>query len=277
LYKNFFYKLKIFFLRILGYDKPLRLALLKYLSLKYKRFRPHYETILLESVLEAKKIGYTKVSIIELGVAGGNGIIALENYKKKIQKITNVEINICGFDFGEGLPDSDNKYDLPFFWISGLYKADNQKLNEKIKSKIYYGDIKDTFKEFIKTNPPIISTIFSDLDYYTSTKNFLNQLPEFKDFLTPRVYCYFDDIFNSNHYINEHNGELLAIKEFNNENEDIKIGKSVGHSSDFKFPLGGENLFMLHNFNHIDYFKNINFSKTSLSLDDKKVDKIFNF
>ena len=57
-------------------------ALLKLLSIKYKQFRPHYETILLESCIEAQKLGYNEVSVLELGVAGGNGLIALEKYKK---------------------------------------------------------------------------------------------------------------------------------------------------------------------------------------------------
>lgn len=110
----FFYKLKIFVLRVFGYNKPLRLALLKYLSLKFKKFRPHYETILLESVIEAKKLGYKEVSILEIGVAGGNGILSLENYKSKIENLTNVKIKIFGFDFGDGLPKTNNKFDLPF-------------------------------------------------------------------------------------------------------------------------------------------------------------------
>ena len=82
----FFYNLKIFFLRLMGYEKPLRVAFLKLLSLKYKTFRPQYETILLESCKEAKKIGYNEISVLELGVAGGNGIVSLENYKKKNRK-----------------------------------------------------------------------------------------------------------------------------------------------------------------------------------------------
>ena len=82
----FFYNLKIFFLRLMGYEKPLRVALLKLLSIKYKSFRPQYETILLESCLEAKKLGYKEITVLELGVAGGNGIVSLEKYRKKIQK-----------------------------------------------------------------------------------------------------------------------------------------------------------------------------------------------
>ena len=115
-----FYKIKIFALRVLGYEKPYRVALLKIFSLKFKQFRPHYETILLESCIEAKKLAYNEVTILELGVAGGNGIIALEKYKKKIENIIDIKINIYGFDSGQGMPKSDNKFDVIF-----LTKANN--------------------------------------------------------------------------------------------------------------------------------------------------------
>ena len=75
---KFFYKLSLLFKRIIGYEKPLRVVLLAYLSLKFKTFKPHYESILYEGCLEAKKLGINQVSVIELGVAGGAGIIALE-------------------------------------------------------------------------------------------------------------------------------------------------------------------------------------------------------
>ena len=65
-----FYKIKILFLRILGYEKTLRVALLKYLSLKFTTFRPHYETLIYESSKNAIKLGHNEINIIELGVAG---------------------------------------------------------------------------------------------------------------------------------------------------------------------------------------------------------------
>ena len=83
---KFFYKLNLLFKRIVGYEKPLRVALLGYLSLKFKTFKPHYESILYEACLEAKKLGINQVSVIELGVAGGAGIVSLEKYKKKREK-----------------------------------------------------------------------------------------------------------------------------------------------------------------------------------------------
>ena len=53
---------------------------------------------------------------MELGVAGGNGIIALEKYVENIKKLINIEINIYGFDTGEGLPEIKNKFDFYLFF-----------------------------------------------------------------------------------------------------------------------------------------------------------------
>ena len=111
------YRFKILILRIIGYEKPLRVALIKYFSIKYKTFRPHYETILLESCIEAKKLGYEEVTVLELGVAGGNGIIALEKYKLKIESFLNMKIKIYGFDTGDGLPEINNTKDLPYICL----------------------------------------------------------------------------------------------------------------------------------------------------------------
>ena len=85
--ENFLYKIKLLILRIFGYEKPLRVALLKYLSLKFTTFRPHYETLIYETSKNAIKLGYNEINIIELGVAGGDGIRTLVKYKKKIEKI----------------------------------------------------------------------------------------------------------------------------------------------------------------------------------------------
>ena len=54
--RNFLYKLKLLILRILCYEKPLRVALFKYLSLKFSTFRPHYETLIFESAKNAIKL-----------------------------------------------------------------------------------------------------------------------------------------------------------------------------------------------------------------------------
>ena len=54
---NYFFKIKLFLVRLLCYEKPLRVVFTKYLSLLFKTFRPHYESVLYEECLEAKKLG----------------------------------------------------------------------------------------------------------------------------------------------------------------------------------------------------------------------------
>jgi len=252
---NFLYKLKILCLRIFGYEKPLRVALLKYLQVKYKTFKPHYETILLESCKEAKKLGINKVSVLELGVAGGNGIIALEKYKKFIERYLDINIDVYGFDTGKGMPKSDLKEDLVFVFKPGQFKIDKESLSKKINSKIFFGDIKNTINDFIKSNPNKICCIFFDLDYYSSTKSFLDQINSLKKYLLPRVFCYFDDLGVPEKYISDINGVPLAINEFNLNNTSYKLGASIDHILDFKFPLAKSLTYILHNFDDPDYNK----------------------
>ena len=272
---KFFYKLNLLFKRIICYDKPLRVALLAYLSLKFKTFKPHYESILYEGCLEAKKLGINKVSVIELGVAGGAGIISLEKYKKKIQKVLDINIDIYGFDTGSGLPKIETDEDLPFLWRSGLYKIDKGALEKKINSKIFYGDVKNTLDDFIKINKHNICCIFFDLDLYTSTINFLNQIPKIKNHLLPRVLCYFDDVYVFENYINQFNGVFKAIDEFNKNFSEFKLGYSVDHFKDFKFPLAKTSIYTLHCFKNHLYKKYIGTNiESDLSLGSKHMRSI---
>ena len=272
---KFFYKLNLLFKRVIGYEKPLRVAFLGYLSLKFKTFKPHYESILYESCLEAKKLGINQVSVLELGVAGGSGIISLEKYKKKIEKVLDINIEIYGFDTGAGLPSPDLNEDLPFLWKKGLYNTDKAALNKKIKSKIFYGDVKNTLDEFIKINRNKICCIFFDLDLYTSTINFLNQIPKINNHLLPRVLCYFDDVYVFENYINQFNGVFKAIDEFNKNFSDYKLGYSVDHFKDFKFPLARTSIYTLHSFKNELYKKYISSDiESDLSLGSKHIRSI---
>ncbi len=266
----FLYKIKILFLRIFGYEKPLRVALLKLLSLKFKTFRPHYETIMLEICREAKKLGLNEISVLELGVASGNGIISLENYKKKIEKFLDIKITIFGFCSSDGLPASDLKEDIKYLWKDGQFKTNKETLKKEINCKIFYGDIKDTVNDFLLTNPKNISVIFFDMDYYSSTKKFLDQIDSLKDVLSPRVLLYFDDLY-FDYNITEFNGEMLAINEFNYKNKNFKIGSYIDHICDFRFPLAKNLLKTLHNFNHPNYNKFIADEHSGLGRYDRKI------
>ena len=56
--------------------------------------RPHYAYCVYNAAILAKKLGYKSFSIIEFGVAGGNGIYFLEKFCEKVRLELNIEIEI---------------------------------------------------------------------------------------------------------------------------------------------------------------------------------------
>ena len=189
--------------------------------------RPAYLYCIYNAALLAKKLGHKKISVIEFGVPGGNGIMFLEKYSEKILKEINVKIEIFGFDLREGLNEPKDYRDLPYWFKKNLYKMYYEKLNSKLKkTKLIIGDVKNTIKDFfINNNPAPIGVILNDLDYYSSIKNsfeIFNQSEE--RFFLPRIFCYFDDVIGTEKEMyGINNGELLAIEEFNKENDNKKI------------------------------------------------------
>lgn len=190
---------------------------LKYSYLFNTSERPHYTYCCYNAAKLAKSLGIKEISVIELGVAGGNGIICLEKISKKIEKELKIKIRVFGFDSGEGMYEPNNKYDLPYFFKEGTFKINVRKLNEKINNAdIIYGDVKDTILKYVSSNKiPPIGAILNDLDYYTSTLNSLD-IYNYYDYFLPRVISYFDDTVGSEEeYYNNQVGQLRAINEFN--------------------------------------------------------------
>ena len=188
--------------------------------------RPAYGFCLYNAAKLANRLGYTKISAIEFGVAGGNGLLNLEYHAEHICKLIPIEIEIYGFDRGEGLPKPVDYRDLPYHWKEGFYKMDVKALKSKLtKSKLILGDVSDTINDFCENyNPAPIGAISFDLDFYSSTKSALAVFKTNHKHLMPRIFCYFDDTMGSDiELYNDFTGQRLAINEFNKENESIKI------------------------------------------------------
>ena len=188
--------------------------------------RPHYAYCVYNAAVLAKKLGYKSFSIIEFGVAGGNGTYFLEKFCEKVRLELNIEIEIYGFDLKEGLSDPKDYKDLPYWFQSGFYSMNELKLKKILKfTKLILGDVKDTLKKFFDNyNPAPIGVILNDLDYYSSTKDSFDIFNAPDERYLPRVFCYFDDIIGTeNEMYNIYTGELHAIREFNKKNEFKKI------------------------------------------------------
>lgn len=219
--------------------------------------RSQYGFGLLQASRLAARIGIPRISAIEFGVAGGNGLLALEDHASRVTRETGVEIDIYGFDSGSGLPAPDDFRDMPYAWEEGFYAMDVEKLERRLRcAKLVIGDVRDTVQHFGDTNPAPIGFISFDLDYYSSTVAALRVLDLPFASLLPRVFCYFDDVAGGPAYCyNEFTGELLAIKEFNQSHADRKLARIAGLRHNFRsLPvLWHEQIYVAHLFQHPQY------------------------
>src|SRR5262245_30259471 len=187
--------------------------------------RPHYAYGVYNAADLALRLGLPWITVIEFGVAGGNGLIALEKISTSIARHLGIRISVFGFDTGQGMPEPTDYRDLPYVWSPGFYRMDRLALERQLTdAKLLIGNVNETLGSFVAPHP--VGFIAFDLDYYSSTKS------AFRVFDTahlPRVYCYFDDtIWPETACHNEYTGELCAIREFNMENVDRKLCRIHG-------------------------------------------------
>jgi hypothetical protein len=220
--------------------------------------RPNYGYCLLQAARLAKKLGHGSISAIEFGVAGGNGLVALEMHAEHVARCTGVDVAIYGFDTGTGMPPPADFRDLPYLWQSGHFAMEVERLRARLrKAKLVLGPVEETVRSFWEQeDPPPIGFIALDLDYYSSTRNALSILESAHRYLLPRIACYVDDIVGDiDCAFNEYTGELLAIREFNESQDHIKLAQVRGlRFFDGRIPRQWhEQVFVAHLFTHPDY------------------------
>lgn len=204
----------------------------------------------------AKKLGLNRISVIEYGVAGGRGLLILEEYVTEIKKILNVDIEIYGFDTGKGLPKPVDYRDLPYHHKEGFFKMDENLLRSKLKfANLVIGNVEETSKTFFsKYKPAPIGAIMHDMDFYSSTKIALSMLNEDKKYFLPRVFCYFDDTVGDEiELYNDYTGQRLAIHEFNSSNNDIKLAIPYNLMAKEQKKLWHYQMWICHFFQHHQY------------------------
>jgi hypothetical protein len=188
--------------------------------------RPYYAYGMYHGAKQALACGESQITVIEFGVAGGNGLVAMESHAKSIEEELGVTIRIVGFDSGQGMPPPTDYRDLPYIWQEGFFGMDKEKLKARLsRAELRLGPVEQTINEFVnKTYIPPIAFIAFDLDYYSSTVSAFKLLDSSVENFLPRVFCYFDDCIGDDWEIHsEFTGELLAIKEFNEANVYRKI------------------------------------------------------
>jgi hypothetical protein len=220
--------------------------------------RPYYAYGIHQAALQARQLGHDRMSVIEFGVAGGAGLVIMENIAAEIAQAIGIDIEVFGFDSGGGLPPPADNRDLPYVWKKGFYKIDEPALRARLKrAKLVIGMVAQTVGSFIaENNPAPIGFVAFDLDYYTSTMEAF-QLFDATDSAhrLPRIFCYFDDIIGKDEELHcKHIGELAAIRDFNAAHSQMKIGQINGLCHKRIFHSGWcEQMFVLHDLAHPQY------------------------
>jgi hypothetical protein len=228
------------------------------------RAYPQYIWGVMQGAALAKVLGLPKVSVIEFGVAGGHGLLALETISEAIERRTNVCIDVFGFDSGLGLPKPEDFRDQPNMWFEGQLPMDEAKLKTRLhRGKLCLGQVKETIPTFIAGNPAPVAFVSFDLDLYSSTCDAMSIFKSNHASLLPRVVSYFDDIFG--HTYNDYCGERAAIREFNNSNTPCKIcpihGLRYFIPSFARGDLWPDGIYFAHFFEHPAYKRLDSFKK----------------
>jgi len=220
--------------------------------------RPHYGHCMLYAAHLARALGHGRISCIEFGVAGGNGLLAMERHAALVRAETGVETAVYGFDTGTGMPPPRDYRDVPYLWRAGDFRMDVPKLRASLSSaKLVLGPVEETVQDFFaREDPPPIGFIALDLDYYSSTAAALRILDADHRHFLPRVSCYVDDMIGDVDFaLNEFTGALLAVKEFNAAHEAVRVApvSGVRYFGDRVPMLWHEQVFVAHRFAHPDY------------------------
>jgi len=218
--------------------------------------RPQYTWGVLQGAHLGKALRYDSVSVIEFGVAGGNGLVSLERTAEIVERALGVRIDVFGFDTGEGLPKPLDHRDLPNLYSPGRHPMDVARLRRQLeRAQLILGCVQDTVEGFLADQPAPIAFMAVDLDLYSSSVGALRVLDAHERLLLPRIHCYLDDIMGLS--CSEFNGERLAVSEFNASHQRRKVGIIPGLKYFLPKPYSEqmwcEQSFMAHVFDHSRY------------------------
>lgn len=212
--------------------------------------REHYLFCVERAALEAVALGRAEMSVIEFGVAGGNGLCELERICDHVEKRLPIRLQVFGFDRASGLPAPADYRDLPFKWQPGDYEMDEDALRRRLRrSQLILGEVDETVTSFYEVAcPPPLGAVMFDLDYYSSTVSALRIFDGPAGNRLPRVHCYFDDLGTIPSV-----GVPLAISEFNSSRTMSKLEqnqRTVHATNPF---VRGWKIYEYHDFTHPDY------------------------
>lgn len=113
--------------------------------------RPAYALGLVLASAQAVRLGLGGISVIELGVGAGGGLLNLCRLCDVLTREFALSYQIVGFDTGEGLPPPADYRDHPEIWRAAQYVHDRDALRRALSAsaRVEYGDVATTAPAFI--------------------------------------------------------------------------------------------------------------------------------
>jgi hypothetical protein len=171
--------MKDFLLKLLAYPFPIRLALTKKIFKRFSLFsytdrlligavdRPNYGYCIFQAAKLAKSLEYPRISVIEFGCGGGNGLVNAEMHINEVTKIFPVDIELYGFDRGAGMPCPQDYRDMPHYFSEGIFEMDIPALQRRLKqAKLVIGDVKETLRHCSKSTIRRLSAAYSGISFF---------------------------------------------------------------------------------------------------------------
>ncbi len=209
---------------------------------------------LLKAADDARARGLGRVTVVELGVASGTGLLNICELGARVTAETGVELRVAGFDGGEGMPPPADYRDHPELYKEGWFPMDRAALERSLpaNAELHVGPVAETMPEFVAGLGPDAPLGFAtiDLDFYSSTKQALLLFEGRPDAYLPCLPVYVDDLALATH--TRFAGELLAIREFNEEHELRKLDWdwNLANTRVFKRAEWLTHMFKLHVLDH---------------------------
>jgi hypothetical protein len=209
---------------------------------------------LLKAADDAKARGLREVTVVELGVASGTGLLNICEIGRRVTEETGIGFRVVGFDTGEGMPPPTDYRDHPELYKEGWFPMDREALERSLpaNAEIHFGPIGETIGSFAERLGPEAPLAFTtlDVDFYSSSKDALGLFEGRADAYLPYVTLYVDDLALSTH--TRFAGELLAIREFNEEHPLRKLDWdwNLANTRVFKRAEWLTHMFKLHVLDH---------------------------
>ena len=175
--------------------------------------RPAYLLGVGRAALLAQEMSLPAMSVIECGVARGDGLVILEQEAIRVGREVGIEIHVYGMDRAKGLPQTSGDYrDHPDYWVPGDFPMDVPKLQARLrKAKLILGEAHETLPQFMPAAP--LGFMALDVDLWSSSLPCLEWLARVPKLLQTAIYV--DDIIEFRAHSQA--GELLAITQFNEQ------------------------------------------------------------